>query len=109
MKPKRILLFLAGLAVVLLLGAVAWGGIVSPDGEGRSLVKGKIISHSTADHKKFKQLQQEFKRGPEVTKACLGCHTEAAKQVQQTIHWTWSKKEGKSGKLYGKAHFLNNF
>ena len=29
---------------------------------------------STADHSKFKELQQDFKRGPEVTKACLTCH-----------------------------------
>lgn len=35
---------------------------------------------STADHTKFKALQQEFNSGPEVTKACLSCHTQAAKQ-----------------------------
>ena len=27
----------------------------------------------TADHSKFKILQQDFKSGPEVTKACLSC------------------------------------
>ncbi len=109
MGQKRILLFWAVLAAGLLLGTAAWGGIVAPNGEGESLVKGEIMSHSTADHKKFKQLQQKFQRGPEVTKACLSCHTEAAKQVQKTIHWTWSKKIGPGGKLYGKAHFLNDF
>lgn len=46
----------------------------------------KKESTSTADHSKFKELQKEFKSGPEVTKACLTCHTEAAKQIQKTQH-----------------------
>ena len=49
----------------------------------------KKASNSTADHSKFKELQKDFKTGPEVTKACLTCHTEAAKQVHKTKHWTW--------------------
>ena len=36
---------------------------------------------STADHAKFEELQREFASGPEVTTACLECHTEAAKQI----------------------------
>ncbi|MDP3132324.1 MAG: hypothetical protein Q8M78_05235, partial [Burkholderiaceae bacterium] len=44
---------------------------------------------TTADHSKFKELKGPFKSGSEVTKACLGCHTEAAKQVMDTRHWTW--------------------
>ena len=44
-------------------------------------------SKSTADHSKFKELDKNFKTGPEVTKACLECHTEAAEQVQHTKHW----------------------
>ncbi|MCG7963086.1 MAG: cytochrome C, partial [Candidatus Thiodiazotropha endolucinida] len=47
-------------------------------------------SQSTADHSKFEQLQEEFETGPEVTKACLSCHTEAAKQLHKTTHWTWA-------------------
>ena len=35
---------------------------------------------STADYSKFKALQQEFNSGPGVIKACLSCHTQAAKQ-----------------------------
>ena len=41
---------------------------------------------STADHSKFKELDREFDSGPAVTKACLSCHTEAAKQIHQTQH-----------------------
>lgn len=57
----------------------------------------------TADHSKFDALKKDFQSGPEVTRACLSCHTEAAKQVQKTIHWTWlcpadtEKELGKAG------------
>ena len=46
-------------------------------------------SNSTADHSKFKELDRVFDSGPEVTKACLTCHTEAATQIHKTQHWTW--------------------
>ena len=45
---------------------------------------------STADHSKFEQLKGPFPDGPSVTKACLECHTEAAKQLHKTSHWTWA-------------------
>lgn len=63
---------------------------------------------STADHTKFKVLQQDFKSGPEVTKACLTCHTEASKQLHRTKHWTWDVPM-KDGKRLGKKHVVNNF
>ena len=65
--------------------------------------------HSTADHSKFKELNREFKNGPEVTKACLTCHTEAAKQVQHTKHWTWESTDPKTGKVRGKKNIINNY
>lgn len=63
----------------------------------------------TADHSKFKELQQNFKSGPEVTKACLVCHTEAAKQVHKTKHWTWEFLNPENGQKLGKKHVVNNF
>jgi hypothetical protein len=45
-------------------------------------------SNSTADHTKFDDLKVPFKNGPEVTKACLKCHTEAGHQFMKNIHWT---------------------
>ncbi len=45
-------------------------------------------SSSTADHSKFAELDKNFESGPQVTLACLSCHTEAAKQVHNTKHWT---------------------
>ena len=64
---------------------------------------------STADHQKFKALQKNFKTGPEVTEACLTCHTEAAKQVQHTKHWTWESLDPKTGQKRGKKNIVNNY
>lgn len=64
---------------------------------------------STADHSKFKELQQEFATGPDVTRACLGCHTEAGKQLHKTTHWTWAFENGLTGQTLGKKNVLNNY
>jgi octaheme c-type cytochrome (tetrathionate reductase family) len=65
--------------------------------------------HSTADHSKFKELQKKFASGPEVTQACLSCHTEAAKQVQHTKHWTWEYTDPITGQKLGKKNVINNY
>ena len=52
---------------------------------------------STADHSKFKELQQAFASGPEVTKACLNCHNMAGHQVMKSIHWTWETHSPTTG------------
>ena len=64
---------------------------------------------STADHSKFKALDRAFDSGPEVTKACLSCHTEAAKQIHQTQHWKWEFINPESKQVLGKKHVINNF
>jgi octaheme c-type cytochrome (tetrathionate reductase family) len=64
---------------------------------------------STADHSTFEELQQDFATGPEVTKACLGCHTEAAKQLHKTSHWTWAFENELTGQTLGKKNVINNF
>ena len=66
-------------------------------------------SNSTADHTKFDQLQGPFANGPEVTKACLECHTEAGHQFMKNIHWTWSYENKKTGQTLGKKHLVNTF
>jgi octaheme c-type cytochrome (tetrathionate reductase family) len=68
-----------------------------------------FASESTADHGKFKELDKDFKTGPEVTKACLSCHTEAAKQVHRTPHWTWDFMNPTTEQRLGKKNVLNNF
>lgn len=64
---------------------------------------------STADHSKFEELQKPFASGPEVTKACLRCHTEAAKQVHRSTHWTWEFQNDKTGQRLGKKYVVNSF
>lgn len=69
----------------------------------------KPATSSTADHSKFKALQQKFSSGPEVTQACLTCHTEAARQVHKTKHWTWEFLNPDTRQRLGKKHVINNF
>jgi octaheme c-type cytochrome (tetrathionate reductase family) len=64
---------------------------------------------TTADHTKFEELQRSFKDGPEVTRACLECHTEAAKQIHTTKHWNWDYTNPKTGQKLGKRNVINNF
>ena len=65
-------------------------------------------SSSTADHSGFEELKQDFLSGPEVTKACLGCHNQAGKQLHATTHWTWQFSNKKTGQLLGKKNVVNN-
>jgi len=69
----------------------------------------KPQSTSTADHSKFKELQRPFATGPDVTKACIACHTEAAKQVHQSKHWTWEFLNPDTNQRLGKKNVINNF
>jgi octaheme c-type cytochrome (tetrathionate reductase family) len=69
----------------------------------------KKVSTSTADHTKFEELQQQFATAPDVTKACLTCHTEASKQIHKTTHWNWSIVHPETGQTLGKAKVINSF
>jgi octaheme c-type cytochrome (tetrathionate reductase family) len=91
-------------AAALFLGWLVSFGVLVISGAA-----GAAANSSTADHSKFKELQQTFKTGPDVTKACLKCHTEAAKQIQKTTHWTWEYRNPANGQLLGKKHLINNF
>lgn len=68
-----------------------------------------ISSGSTADHSTFKALKRAFNSGPEVTGACLTCHTEAGKQVMNSIHWTWNYSHPATGQQLGKRNVINVF
>ena len=67
------------------------------------------LQGGTADHTKFEELQGPFLTGPEVTVACLGCHTEAGDHFMHNIHWTWSQQDPVTGQQLGKRHLINNF
>jgi len=90
----------AGLAAVLALCGVI--GAAAQDAAPQ-------ISQSTTDHSKLKELQKEFASGPEVTAACLSCHTEAAMQVKHSIHWKWEFENPSTGQILGKSHVVNSF
>ncbi|MGQ9605053.1 MAG: tetrathionate reductase family octaheme c-type cytochrome [Thermogutta sp.] len=55
-----------------------------------------------------------LKTGPDVTKACLSCHPNAAKEVMATNHWTWAGhrvRDPQTGEVrsIGKLNVINNF
>lgn len=62
----------------------------------------------TTDHSKLPALKGPFLTGPDVTRACLTCHTEAGKHFMKSIHWTW-EYTSKDGQQLGKKHLVNNF
>jgi len=48
----------------------------------------------------------------DVTKACLECHEDAAKQIMATSHWTWAVEQelpGRGKVVRGKINAVNNF
>lgn len=67
------------------------------------------VSKSTADHSKFPILQKDFQSGPEVTEACLTCHTEADDQMMHSIHFTWDYEHPETGQRLAKATSSTRF
>ncbi len=108
--------------VFLFMIAVSMTFFFSPDSmaKEKDLAPGRTMARQavkekklwiTADHSKYDILKKEFKSGPEVTMACLSCHTEAALQFHKTIHWTWLDESAFGKKAgFGKAGLsINNF
>lgn len=63
-----------------------------------------------AGHSTYPILQQDFKSGDEITKACLTCHTHADSDFRKTIHWTWLVEGPDKDTPVGKSGYsLNNF
>jgi octaheme c-type cytochrome (tetrathionate reductase family) len=59
-------------------------------------------------------MQGPFESGPDVTRACLQCHEDAAHQVMGTAHWTWESKPtlvaGRDEPIVtGKKSSINNY
>lgn len=112
---QRALAFLAGAWLVLISPPLAAEVPVAaePDMHFRLKTESQPTigpeTNSTADHSKFKVLQGPFGSGPEVTRACLSCHTEAGKQFMHSTHWKWEYKNPKTGQILGKKTLINNF
>ena len=96
------------LLVCLSVGSVAFAK-VEQESESVPVSVQASAQTSTADHSLFEDLQQVFSSGPEVTKVCLGCHTEAGKQLHKTTHWTWAFENKLTGQTLGKKNVINNF
>lgn len=60
-------------------------------------------------HKEY--IQGPFETGPQVTRACLECHEDAAIDFMKTSHWTWSLEQEIGGKTVtaGKRNTFNNY
>jgi octaheme c-type cytochrome (tetrathionate reductase family) len=66
-------------------------------------------SESWIDHRNFPSLQGELASGPEVTQACLSCHSEAAHEIMSTTHWTWEYTHPETGQELGVRNIINSF
>ena len=112
-SARRMFIVLALIAGALFVAAAGAAGQAEAQGDddstdGQPVQISAEPSEPTADHSKFEILQQEFASAPELTAACLTCHTEAAKQIQQTTHWTWDNQFD-VGESVGKTTQINNF
>jgi len=73
----------------------------------------KVPRHPAhTDHSFF--FFEPFRDGPSVTRACLECHPDSAREVMQTTHWNWQGQEvivpGHTGLVrIGKRNVINNF
>jgi hypothetical protein len=105
-----ILLLAAGLMMPASLMAAATDEDIAP---GRKMAQQATSEKKlwiTSDHSQHEILKQEFSSGPEVTKACISCHNQAALQFHKTIHWTWMDPiTEKSAKLGKGGLSINNF
>ncbi len=98
--------------IILVSVLFALNAFASSAGKSASKVaqvsKGHWAKESTADHSQFKQLKAEFDYAPDVTVACLECHTNAGEHLKKTFHWNWGVMV--DGKKIGKASGApNNF
>ena len=108
----------AGMAARTAIGIALALGIVMASTAAAQAANDKVendqtnksaVGISTADHTKFKELEGPFATGPDVTKACLKCHTEASKQIHKTKHWNWDVVNPATGRKLGKKNVINNF
>ncbi len=100
-----------GLAGLCILLASAFGAPAQEQSTAQSIVAATSPAGtgSTADHTKFPILQREFTSGPEVTAACLTCHTEADDQMMHSIHFKWEFDNPRTGQHLGKSVVVNSF
>lgn len=106
--PSLVLGFVTVVVLGLVVGLVQWQ---KSDGPPRDDPHAHLPARSApVDHATF--FDEAFATGPDVTRACLACHAEAAEDILHTSHWTWAgdvveRPEG--AVAIGKKNLLNNF
>lgn len=103
--------------IILVLASVAMTGQVSAgtstygqmDSGTVPLLQESTPEPPTVDHTSLDILQGPFDQPQEVTAACLSCHSHAAEQLMETVHWTWEFQNDVTGQLLGKKNLINNF
>jgi hypothetical protein len=111
--------FFSRLLLILLMGWVLGATSAWAATSGEEEAPGRVMAQQavkekplwiTSDHAKHEILKQPFTSGPEVTKACLACHNQAALQFHKTIHWTWMDPSTADSARLGKGGLsINNF
>ena len=108
--PARFTLLCLLLALLVALPARA----ADSEADGDRFSAWDRMPHHPAhtDHSFF--FHEPFADGPSVTRACLECHQDSAREVMQTTHWNWQGEEvivpGHTGLVrIGKRNVINNF
>ena len=105
-------------AVLVVGGTLALWGSASPVHGENSPMLTKVaptnpVAHQSRPHLDHSAYFSEpIQSAQEVTKKCLSCHQDAAKEVMKTAHFTWiSGDVERNGKMIriGKKNLMNNF
>lgn len=101
-----------GLIVIGLLIAVPFGITRYKTYAAVGVISGLPVKGVHVDHHDI--VKGVFKTGPDVTRACLVCHKDAARELMKTSHWTWESKPQsvswrKDAVTVGKINQINNF
>lgn len=115
---KKRLIGLMVIAALAVAGAVVLGAVRSLPvlrGEKKADPWRQVVrERAHTDHTGLIEGPFDPGDGPAVTKVCLGCHEETAKEVMGTSHWTWQGQSvhipGHEQALrIGKKNLINNF
>lgn len=96
-------------ALLLFAALLACGRGMEAPGGARL---GEPLRPPSVDHSTF--FERPFADGPSVTRACLECHPDAAKELMATVHWRWQGEPvavpGHPGRhRLGKKNTINNY
>lgn len=101
-------------AILILIGVPVWFFTGETESNLDSPWENMPRRPAHVDHKNLFDGYGELTTGPQVTKACLGCHADAGEQMLHTAHWKWESEpvevEGREGLFTtGKKKSINNF